>query len=620
MDVVEGADASGTLSGNAQPGYVYLNWEFPDTIGGYTDMGAYYVYKGTSPQKVDQQVTQTIELSYSDNDVSAGVTYYYLVTALYRDGTNTIPYSTNQISVTEPTVPDAPVGLTAYPEDGKMWLMWFAPTDDGGAPIVYYNLYYKQGNGAWSSPVYVDGTSYTLTGLQNGQVYQFSVTAVNPMGEGKPSSMVSGVPGQFKIYPTPPTSMTATAGDGKVTLTWKPPADNGGKTITKYGLFWAEDPQYLNPPLDVGHEPVYAIMVDGTSYVHTGLQNGKTYYYLVNAQTSEGFFGDYSTMVSATPKAASVPMAPTNLVATPGDGLVKLTWKAPSSGGSTIDHYVVYQNGIAVTTVTGTTKTMTGLTNGVSYNFAVAAHNVTGEGPQSKAVSATPSAQVGVPSAPIELNATAAGLSVQLTWSGPSNDGGSAITGYRLYWSKDASAPFSSVDVAEPFFMHEGLESGGTYYYKVSAINQAGEGALSEMVNATVLDPSLLPSAPTNLIADTAGDSIELTWNEPVDDGGSPIVEYAVYRGVDSDNLTKIATVVDTMFVDTATSDDIEYFYQVTAKNSKGLGESSDVVTASMGSAATDKGVPVEYLAIAGVVGAAAVGTSALVLRRRKAP
>jgi len=313
---------------------------------------------------------------------------------------------------------------------------------------------------------------------------------------------------------------------------------------------------------------------------------------------------------------------PIGLTATPGAGQVQLDWTAPANdGGSPVDHYVIYQNGTAVTTVTETTVVIDGLTNGVSYDFAVAANNSMGEGPASGTVSATPSAmpapQVTVPSAPEQLSATPGSGQVLLSWSEPASAGGASITGYVLYWSLNPHADFKSIPVQGTSFLHTGLQGGETYYYYVTAQNQVGEGEPSDQINVTMVDEAAVPSEPTNLTASVDGDEVKLTWDAPSDDGGSPVIEYTVYRGNDSSNMTQVAIVTDTTFVDTNVSEGVDNYYQVTAKNANGLGQASSKVSASVGGS-TGTSIPLEYMAVAGVGGAAVVGAAALLLRNKR--
>ena len=97
-----------------------------------------------------------------------------------------------------------------------------------------------------------------------------------------------------------------------------------------------------------------------------------------------------ASSAALTPSAGpTVPGAPTNVVGATGNKSVTLSWTAPSDGGSPITNYRVtpFIGATAQTAIltgsTGTTFTVTGLTNGTAYTFAVAAINALGTGSNS---------------------------------------------------------------------------------------------------------------------------------------------------------------------------------------------------------------------------------------------
>ena len=83
------------------------------------------------------------------------------------------------------------------------------------------------------------------------------------------------------------------------------------------------------------------------------------------------------------------PGAPTGVTASAGNGQATVSWTAPASnGGQAIENYVVtpYIGAVAQTPTTVgnvTSTTITGLANGTTYTFKVAARNSFGTGPQS---------------------------------------------------------------------------------------------------------------------------------------------------------------------------------------------------------------------------------------------
>ena len=124
-----------------------------------------------------------------------GTTYYFRVTAVTRVGQGPASAEVKAVPV---TVPGAPTGLTATPDDGTVTLAWAAPASDGGSPVTGYNVYQGTSPGGESGPVngfsLVTTTGYKVTGLVNGTTYYFRVTAVNRVGQGPASAEVKAVP------------------------------------------------------------------------------------------------------------------------------------------------------------------------------------------------------------------------------------------------------------------------------------------------------------------------------------------------------------------------------------------------------------------------------------------
>ncbi|MBE3136168.1 MAG: fibronectin type III domain-containing protein [Thermoplasmata archaeon] len=90
-----------------------------------------------------------------------------------------------------------------------------------------------------------------------------------------------------------------------------------------------------------------------------------------------------------------------------------------------------------------------------------------------------------VPGVPTALAVTSDDGAVTLTWSTPSDDGGSDITGYRVYRGIMADGLGIVEDVTVMLYTDNGLQNGQTYYYAVSALNAEGEGQKTEIFPAT---------------------------------------------------------------------------------------------------------------------------------------
>ena len=94
------------------------------------------------------------------------------------------------------------------------------------------------------------------------------------------------------------------------------------------------------------------------------------------------------------------------------------------------------------------------------------------------------------PGEPTDLTATANGTTrIDLSWTAPADDGGSAITGYRIEVSTDAGSNWSDLvaDTAntDTTYSHTGLSPGDTRHYRVSAINAEGASVASDVADAT---------------------------------------------------------------------------------------------------------------------------------------
>ncbi|MBF0459631.1 MAG: fibronectin type III domain-containing protein [Nitrospirae bacterium] len=214
--------------------------------------------------------------------------------------------------------------------------------------------------------------------------------------------------------------------------------------------------------------------VSGTTVTITGVATGTT---SIIVQDNTGS----SATVSVTVSTATVPGAPTITAVAVGNGQVTLSFSAPSSnGGSAITKYTATSSPDNVT-ATGTASpiTVTGLTNGTAYTFTVKAANAIGTGTASSASSSiTPAASV--PGAPTGVTAKVGNAKTTISFTAPSSNGGSVITGYTVISSLDnitASGTASPITVT-------GLTNGNAYTFTVKATNAIGTGTASSASNS----------------------------------------------------------------------------------------------------------------------------------------
>jgi hypothetical protein len=227
----------------------------------------------------------------------------------------------------------------------------------------------------------------------------------------------------------------------------------------------------------------------------------------MDADTTKGVLseccGDPDKLLHVTPL-ATAPAAPTGLrravAPAPGvrSGQVRLSWRAPgSNGGSPVTDYAIQRsrNGTTWTTIrdgvsTARAFTVSGLTNGTTYRFRVAARNALGFGPWSATVAATPRWKPTAPRALTKAVAPAQGVrsgQVKLTWSAPRSTNGARIRDYVVQrsvngrkWTtvRDGVSAKRSVVVSR-------LTNGKQYRFRVAAKNAVGAGPWSRVVRAT---------------------------------------------------------------------------------------------------------------------------------------
>jgi hypothetical protein len=337
-----------------------------------------------------------------------------------------------------------PRAASAPPEAGRDESRPSSPAPSSPGYFVYEGT---SPGGELKTPVNarpVSGLSYVVTGLANGTAYYFTVAAVGAhVAGGATSAEVAATPATTPAAtpattpattpaatpattaattppvtpaarPGAPTGLAVALGHARTTLSWTAPASDGGSAVTGYRV-------YQGGVTDFTHGTLAGAVTDTRAAI-TGLTSGSSYWFRVAAVNAVGQ-GTWSVPVlvsvpsagpatggsetpsnsaSASAPATAPPLAaPAALTAAVGDAQVLVSWTAPASDrGTPVTRYRLYlatvpgsQAGAVVTSITGTSTMVTGLTDGVTYYFAVAAVDATGhQGPLSAEVSARPGA------------------------------------------------------------------------------------------------------------------------------------------------------------------------------------------------------------------------------------
>ncbi len=184
------------------------------------------------------------------------------------------------------------------------------------------------------------------------------------------------------------------------------------------------------------------------------------------------------------------------------------------------------------------------------------------------------------PAAPQLTSVIGGNNKVTLTWASPVNNGGIPILNYTIYRSSTTGAESSYITLGNvTSYVDTNVTNGQTVYYKISAINGIGKGSNSTEMFAT---PGTTPSGPVMYSPLSGDDQIFLNWSIPANNGGSPIINYSIYRGTSSNNETFYLSVGNTTtYLDTGLTSALTYYYEVSAYNIFGGGMLSNEVHAS---------------------------------------
>ncbi len=518
------------IAGN---GTVRLSWSPPSNDGG-RPITNYRLYRGTMPSAETPLVFLENVLELSDTELTNGIEYFYRVAAINAVGEG--PLSV-ELSATPFGVPSVPRGMHASAGSHTVDLNWTAPQYAGPGMIVYH--LYRNGTELWNGI----GLSYRDSPLVNGVTYSYRVSASNGVGYGPNTSIVAATP---QGPPTEPIGLSATAGNGLVSLHWSSPA-------------------YVGPgPL------VYHLFRDGTeiwsgsasAYADSSVVKGHSYSYEVAARNAIGWSENGT---SATAEPFGVPDAPRGLAAAAGDQWIELGWSAPAYVGPGTIVYHLLRNGSEMWMGPGTGHVDRSVANGVEYTYSVVASNGVGLGPLSDEVSATPQEGDGAPSMVRGLVSHEDELSVALNWTEPSYLGHGSIT-YHLF--RDAEIVWSGAGTEH---LDAPLDKGVEHSYSVAAENAFGWGSNCTPVSAT---PFGVPDEVWGLSATSGNGLVSLSWNG-VNYSGPGTLLYHLFR-----EGTKVWDGTATSHVDAPLTKGLERTYTVSASNQVGWGENSSSVAA----------------------------------------
>ncbi len=643
--------ASGTFTGETASGWQTLTFSSPVTItpnttyvvGYLAPKGHYsgttgYFFPAPSPPPTGGGDYISPPLSAVPNNTSANGLYSYTTSSTFPTSSyQASNYWVDPIFVPIPS-PGPVTGVSGTAGFDSATITWSAPTTGGSVTSYIVTPYIGS---AAQTPTTVTGnppaTGVTITGLQQGTAYTFTVAASNPNGSGPASSPSNQVTPTGPTSPGAPTGVSAIPASAQALVSWTAPPNNGssitGYTVTPYIGSSAQTPfQVTNG--------------SATSATVTGLKNNTAYTFTVSATNSLGTGPASSPSPATTPEdtifdfstpatqdsgdTSSVELGVKFTADTSGQitGIrfyksaantgthVGSLWTASgtllASGtftGETASGWQTLLFSSPVTITPGTTyvagyldpaghysATTAGLSssvdnpplhavgNGTSAN-GVFIYSATSAFPTSTYQSnnywvdvlfaPTPPSQV------TGVTATAGHSAATVSWTAPSSGG---VTSYTItpYIGSTAQTPTTITGTPPATTVTiNGLTPGTAYTFTVQAGNSTGSGPASSPSNSVTPTAPTGPGAPTGVTASPATGQALVSWTAAPANGNA-LTSYTVtpYIGTTAQTPTVVNNGSATSATVKGLTNGTAYTFTVSATNGLGTGPASTATSA----------------------------------------
>lgn len=474
---VIGASPSTAASDPSPPGGVTLSisgtdatvsWSPPSSFGTSWDGSSATLRYYTVYLWYSSKSCQTTATSCSFNGLTPGAEYHATV-YVYTSAYGSSSAESNRVTVCC-VKPGSPYSVSAVAGNAQATVSWIKSSLSGGGVVTFT---------ATSSP---DGktcsttdSSCVVSGLRNGVAYTFSVVAANAAGSSSPSSMYTSVTPRGP--PSDPLGVSAQPKVAGATVSWNPPASDGGDPIVQYVV-----------TADPGGATCVATPAARSCDV-LNLPAGTSFTFIVQADNAQGRGAPSApTSPISTPTVPSPPLA---VKAQVSKGAANVEWLPPSSnGGDLVTRYVAVSSPSGLTCESSTLDCkITGLTNGVAYSFVVTAFN--GVGPSIGSDPSTEQVLTAKASAPSRVSAKLAGRSATVTWKAPKSTGGKPIKSYEV----SASGLKTRCKTKTLTCTFKNLQVGIQYQFVVRAITARGPGSAALSNNLYIpIPPKDAPS------------------------------------------------------------------------------------------------------------------------------
>ncbi|XP_013148822.1 PREDICTED: twitchin isoform X2 [Papilio polytes] len=437
-----------------------------------------------------------------------------------------------------PAKPEGPLKISDVHKEGCT-LKWNAPLDDGGAPIDHYLVEkLDTETGRWVPALKTKDPKAEVENLVPGHEYKFRVSAVNNEGVSEPlegeHSIIAKNP--FDEPGKPGTPEVVDWDKDHVDLKWQKPIKDGGAPITGYIIEKREvgSPKWVKA-CEVGPN-------DNEKATVPHLDEGVEYEFRVKAvnEAGPGEPSDASKSVVCKPRRLAPKIDRRNLrpiKVREGEPIaldVKVTGEpAPDVVWTLAGKSVTSGNGLKLVNVPYLSKYQHASPRRKdSGTYKIQAVNKYGQDTAELEITVT--SKPDKPEGPLEVSDIHK-EGCTLKWKRPKDDGGEPIEGYLVekYDTETGTwLPVGKTLGNVPEMEVDGLIPGHEYKFRVKAVNKEGESEPLETFGAIVAkDPFTVPDAPTAPVPDDwSANHVDLKWEAPVSDGGSPIIGYIIEK------------------------------------------------------------------------------------------
>ena len=426
--------------------------QLPITWTAVAGADEYEVYYGTTSTPTTLALT-TEETTAIISGLTNNTTYYVRLRAKNTNGVSGFGPVASETPSAFTVPPQAPVAPAVVNSNEQIDISW---TVVDGA--ITYEVWFGTENSTASATKYGDYDSSLLSaainGLDNGTTYYIWLRAKNDSGVSGFSALATGKPIADAAAPS------LTAGNSQISVSWATIAG-----ADQYEVFHNTD---TNPPQTAS----LTIDTPATTATIAGLVNGTAYNVWVRGINSNGT-GDISSLASATPLGIVGPVT-----VSAGDGWLSLSWDS-AIGAEQYEVYYNTANTIPASpsqTVSTTTATISGLTNGTIYYIWVKGINSSGE-----TTSAVVSAKsIAVPEEPVLYPGVE---QLVVTWT--------AIAGadeYEVYYGTTSMPTTLATTTAATFATISGLTPDTAYYVRLRAKNANGVSDYGPSASASPIE------------------------------------------------------------------------------------------------------------------------------------